>query len=148
MKLNFGHKLLITFLVFGGIMFSLVYGSMSTTFELVSKDYYKDELAFQQVIDARANAKTLEIPPGVTLKGDSVIVHFPASLAGNIEEGKVSFYCPSEAAKDKTFQLVIDASGNQAFLAGKDIAAGRYTIKLSWKSNGKNFLHESSLLVP
>src|SRR5688572_559345 len=107
MKLNFGHKLLITFLVFGGIMFSLVYGSMSTTFELVSKDYYKDELAFQQVIDARANAKKLEISPEIRLKGDTVTIHLPASLAGDIDEGKVSFYCPSEAAKDKSFELAI-----------------------------------------
>ena len=148
MKLNFGHKLLITFLLFGGIMFSLVYDSMSTTFELVSKDYYKDELAFQQVIDARANVKALEISPDTKLKGDSVIIHMPVALAIEIEEGKVSFYCPSEGAKDKTFQLAIDASGNQAFVAGEDIAAGRYIIKVSWKSGGKSFLHESSLLVP
>lgn len=56
--MNWGNKLLVTFIVFGAGMGVLVYKSMNTTYELVEKDYYKKELRYQEVIDGsnRANA--------------------------------------------------------------------------------------------
>ena len=49
--MNWGNKLLITFLVFGAGISFLVYRSMHTNFELVEKDYYKSELRYQEIID-------------------------------------------------------------------------------------------------
>ena len=60
--MNWGNKLLITFIIFGAGIFYLVYRSMHTNFELVEKDYYKSELHYQQVIDGSNRAGELNSP--------------------------------------------------------------------------------------
>ena len=64
--MNWGNKLLLTFLVFGGLMAYLVYRSLNTNFELVEKDYYKNELKYQQVIDG--SKRISDLNPSSLLK--------------------------------------------------------------------------------
>ena len=41
--MNWGNKLLVTFVVFGAGMIFLVYRAVKTNYELVEKDYYKND---------------------------------------------------------------------------------------------------------
>ena len=49
--MNWGHKLMIVFIAFAAMMSYLAYRAFKTEFELVDKDYYKNELKYQEVID-------------------------------------------------------------------------------------------------
>jgi FixH len=145
--MNWGNKLLITFVVFGGGMFYLVYRSVTTNFELVDKDYYKNELRYQDVIDGvkRANALNDVVKLTPTVKG--LELQLPAEMRDQKIAGTVHFYCAYDALKDRKFELNTDATGLQV-LNAKLIASGNYTVKINWNAGGEEYYTEKSISLP
>src|SRR5205809_3782593 len=80
MTLNWGHKLILGFLVFAGMMIYLVYQSMDTRYDLVSKEYYNDELKYQQVIDGTNRANGLSSQVTVAQTGNDIIIRLPGEM--------------------------------------------------------------------
>lgn len=144
--MNWGNKLLVTFIVFGLGIGYLVYRSMSTNFELVEKDYYKSELRYQQVIDA--SNRTNELGSSVTLvqSENGVMLQLPEEMKNKSITGDVLFYCAYDKKKDKKFTLQVNENGQQQFPL-TEIASGNYTVKISWAKDGKTYYSEKSLTV-
>ena len=67
MKISWGYKIAGAYLLFvAGIMF-LVYKANNETYDLVTENYYEEELKFQNVIDKKQRASSLSIvPPALT----------------------------------------------------------------------------------
>jgi hypothetical protein len=82
MTLNWGHKITLAFSAFVLLMFTLVYKSMKTDFQLVTKEYYKDELAYQQVIDGTNRANKLKGNVQVAQTKDGLSIQLPAEMKG------------------------------------------------------------------
>ncbi len=143
MTLNFGHKLMLAFLAFGLLMGTLIYKSLHTEFELVSKDYYKDELAYQDVIDARHNAATLSSAILLSYKDKQLKIQLPNEMINNLESGEIDFYCPSDSDKDTILPLSPDGAGTQMIEIGKSIAPGAYKLRIKWMSNNTPYYQET-----
>lgn len=146
MALNWGHKITIVLILFGALMFTLVYKSIKTDFQLVSKDYYKDELQYQQVIDGsnNANALTTELMLVQTDKGISV--QFPQEMKGRVLQGEIWFYCSYDERKD--LRLKIDATNEAVqLIEPSHLAAATYSVKTTWKADGTPYYNEQSFTV-
>ena len=65
MKFNWGYKILFVYLSFAGGILYLVYRTSLENRDLVSDNYYEEELAYQKVIDQSAcfRAKCHTISP-------------------------------------------------------------------------------------
>ena len=144
--MNWGNKLLLTFIVFAGGMFFLVYRSMHTTYELVEKDYYKNELRYQQVIDGSNLANQLSAPVKIEQSGKDITLELPGEMKNKSISGDVWFYCAYDETKDKKFALEISGEGRQVFQTGV-IEPGSYTVKITWGTEGKNYFFEKKLMV-
>ena len=144
--MNWGNKLLVTFIVFGAGMGFLVYKAVNTNFELVEKEYYKKELRYQEVIDGtnRANALSDVVTLNQTDKG--IVLALPAEMEKQKVTGSVYFYCSYNSKKDKQFELSVDEKGVQ-LLDVKYIAPGDYTAKINWNANGNNYYTERRIIV-
>ncbi|KIC90583.1 hypothetical protein HY58_11595 [Flavihumibacter sp. ZG627] len=147
MNMNFGHKILLTFIAFALLMGTLVYMSLQTEFELVSKDYYKEELAYQDVIDATDNAKSLETSVSIRQEHDSIILHMPEEMKGLDLIGDVYFYCAADSKRDRKIALQADKEGLQRFAVGKDVQPAAYRVRVNWNAEGKQFYNDSFLQV-
>lgn len=141
--MNWGNKLLLVFVVFAfGISF-LVYRCMETPVDLVAQDYYKDELAYQQVIDAtkKANALTgrviLQQQPGF------ITLRLPSEMKNRPVKGSITFYCPSDRNRDRNLPLLPDADARQEINTG-NLLAGHYAVKVRWVSDGTAYFNEQS----
>ena len=143
MALNFGHKLVLVFIAFGLLMGTLIYMSVKTEFELVSKDYYKEELAYQQVIDARNNAATLSAEIQLNYKDKLLKIQMPAEMVGKVQSGQIIFYCPSDSDKDTVLDLQTDETGQQSIEIGKTISPASYKLKFKWQSNDTAYYQEN-----
>lgn len=140
--MNWGNKLLVTFIVFGTAMSFLVYKSINTKSDLVSKEYYKDELAYQQVIDGTKNANALANKINITHNEKFITIQLPGELKGQPATGNILFYCAADASNDRKFDLKPDADGKQ--LLGKNmLAAVNYKVKIDWTVNGEHFYTET-----
>ncbi len=142
--MNWGNRLLLVFIVFGAGMFFLVYKSMSTNYDLVETDYYKQELRYQQIIDASAAADSLSAPVSFYQTVQGIQMQLPAEMKGQPLTGEVFFYCAYDKKKDKKFQLQADEQASQLFT---NISSGDYTVKIRWAKSGKEYYTEKNLTV-
>jgi hypothetical protein len=146
LKMNWGNKLLLTFVLFALLMSYLVYRSVHTDFDLVTKDYYKDELAYQQVIDGTNRANLLNGKISLSQQDKQILLHMPADMKGKTISGEVFFYCAADARRDKKFELKPDAGGNQQIDA-MGIIPGAYSVKISWDAGGLRYYSEEIFTV-
>jgi len=143
MKISWGYKIAIVYVVFvAGIGF-LVVKATSEKFDLVTKDYYGEELKYQQVIDQSANAAKLSAQVRVEKKDNELIVHFPEEMQNKKKVVDFYLYYPADAKKDfrKTIEIN-NATFSQALPAG---IKGMYELKLSWEADGTKYYHEQKI---
>lgn len=126
-----------TFVAFAAFMIGLVTICMKQDISLESKDYYKDELAYQQKIDASINA--------LKNKPKFVYSHLTQKLnigfgEKGISNGKAIFYKPNRSKSD--FEV---AFNNDLALDMSQKDKGLWKVKLNWEQNGKHFYYEEPL---
>lgn len=146
MTLNWGHKLILVFIVFASLMSFLVFKCMRTNYDLVSKDYYKDELAYQQVIDGTGRASKLSAPVSIRQSEENLVVQLPAEMQQQEVTGTLWLYCVADAGKDRKFTLTAGNSGTQSFNTN-GLKKGSYIAKLSWQANGVQYYSEQPVTI-
>jgi hypothetical protein len=143
MKISWGYKIAAAYITFViGILF-LVYQANSQTFDLVTEDYYGEELKFQNVIDQRQRASELSASPQVSYAAGELKVALPAEFGGKEVKGEVYLYRPSDARKDIRKPFSVTGTDCRVLLPGG--LSGMYDIKLTWRSEGKAFYHEQKI---
>ena len=142
-KLSWGKRIAILYLGFVALIIILVTGSMRQSFDLVSKDYYAQEIAYQNTIDAGKNQAALSAPVGVIADGQSILISFPPEFEHKILNADLHFYSPVSAALDKTFSL--SSENSRLTIARTDLAKANYKLKISWESEGKTYYQETDI---
>ncbi|MBS1574967.1 MAG: FixH family protein [Bacteroidetes bacterium] len=143
--MNWGYRLLFTFIAFAGMMGYLVFRAYKTNFELVKPDYYKDELSYQKVIDGANRANTLSASPALSQNGTSVTLQMPEEMRGKAITGNAWFYCAYDSRRDRKLDIQPDGDGKETF-AGS-FMPGNYTVKLEWNAEGKEYYTEKNMTI-
>lgn len=144
MTLNWGHKLTIFICAFAGMIILLVYKCTQTNFDLVTKEYYKDELVYQEVIDGTKRANSLASQPTVTKEGEYVTLQLPAEMKGLSTTGNVWFYCAADAKRDIKVPLAVNANAQQQ-ISSRLLLPGIYTVKFNWTAGKQQFYSETTI---
>jgi hypothetical protein len=142
--MNWGNKLVIVFVSFAALMATLVYKAVNTKFELVTKDYYKDELRYQDKIDGAANAA---LAGGITLIQDNktIILQLPGNFVATVAEGDAWFYCKTNENHDRRKPIRIE-NGRYVFdISG--FAKDSYEFKLQLTSADKKYYYTTLISI-
>lgn len=139
--------MILVFIVFGGMISYMVYRCMQTPVNLVSEQYYKDELAYQTVIDGTRQANALSGKLVVAQDaGEAVRLTLPEDMRGKAVEGAIFFYCPSDLTRDRRIPLKVDAMGEQVIGKGM-VPGGHYTVRVTWRATGVNYFIEQPFVL-
>lgn len=141
--MSWGWKIGLLYTGFAAMIITLVVMSTRQHFDLVTKDYYKAEIKYQEVIDAAKNQSTLSRPFGIHANSANVVVDFPAEFSGKAISGKIQFYSPANADWDHTVDIA--ATDNKVMIARADLKPTNYTIKIRCTVDGREYYQESSL---
>lgn len=147
MKLNWGTGIVLAFIGFiSFIMFFVVRMNTNNKYDhdLVTEDYYKAELEYQNDIDKENNAKTLISDITWKRTQEGLVVSFPKELKAEAIEGKVFLYRPSNKQVD--FESSISLSDHNLLIPDKRLLDGRWNIKVDWKYNGKSYLYKKEIV--
>lgn len=144
--MNWGNKLLLVFVGFGSLMSFMVYRCMQSPVNLVAKEYYRDELAYQQVIDGKALAQQLSSDVQVQQSTDSIRIQLPAEMKDRAIKGQVLFYCAADSRKDRHFDLQPDDAALQR-LPNKLVLPGQYLVKVDWLVGDARYYSETPFTV-
>lgn len=143
--MNFGTKITILYLSFVALILTLVFLSFGQKQDLVSKDYYAQELKYQDKLDAINNTNALANSIEHKVEGSSIILNINPELMNSTFSGNINFFRPSDASKD--MNLKMNFANNQQIIDTKSLIRGTYKMQLSWKSNGKNFFKEEVIFI-
>jgi len=97
-KINWATGLIIAMVLFIGFIMTMVVTMMDSSHDhdLVTEDYYKKELEYQQIIDQKERANQLDDKIDITLDDQGILITYPASIRNKMKKGKVAFYRPSK----------------------------------------------------
>lgn len=144
MKLNWGHGITFVFICFAVMMGYLVFRCQRSGVQLVSRDYYSDELEYQQHIDGARHANALSAPVSIRETEGRVSLRFPAEMKGKKTEGDIWFYCAANDKKDLRMVLQPDEALTQS-VDRRLLPAGNYLVKLKWTTEGRIYYTEQNL---
>jgi nitrogen fixation protein FixH len=144
--MSWGNRLLLVFIAFAGLMSYMVYRCMQTPVELVTKEYYRDELAYQNVIDGAKKANALSKSVIVFKESDKIVVEFPPEMKNWPLQGSILFYCAANEGRDRTVKLNI-VSGGKLEIDNRLLAPGNYTVKITWNSGNSEYYSEQAFIV-
>lgn len=110
---------------------------------LVSEDYYKDELNYQQEIDKLNNAALLENNVSIENVDTGLMIHFPSEFDKSKISGIISF---KRLSNDKIdFQLPIKLDANSYHIPDEKLVEGRWDIKIEWDYLDKTYLFKKKI---
>ncbi|MBC7447812.1 MAG: FixH family protein [Hymenobacteraceae bacterium] len=134
-----------TFVLFAAYIGLMVARAMQTDVELVSADYYQQELDYQQRIAAKARTAALAVPIQLVATADRLLlVKLPRALAGQPIQGNVRFFRPSDARLDFTVPLQPSPDLTQLLNTSR-LQPGHWRVQLDFTANGQAYFVEETL---
>jgi hypothetical protein len=112
--------------------------------DLVTEDYYKQELEFQKNIDKEQNAKTLNTDITWKKTNEGILLTFPETLKAQDISGKVFLYRPSNKSFD--FEMEISLSDYNLLIPDKRLLDGRWNSTIDWMYNETNYLYKKKIV--
>lgn len=143
--MSWSYRITILYLGFVAIIVTLVTIASRQKIELESKDYYLQELRYQDKMQAIENAGALSWNIEHSLDGENITLTIPAEHASGVS-GEIYFFCPSNSDNDLKVKMSFDKGGNQIISKTK-LKAGAYKLKLSWLVSGKEYFKEDVITI-
>lgn len=136
--MNAGKWIIVAYVLFAGFIGILVTVCMRQDISLVSADYYKNELAYQEQINRMERTGALPVKPMIYVHSYEIQITFDSTNI--IQHGTVELFCPANKNMDRIFNL---KPGEAEF--GQDVSnllPGMYRLKLNWTMNEKDYYLE------
>lgn len=143
--MSWGKKITVLYLAFVALIITLVVLCFGQKVELETKDYYAQEIKFQDKIDAISNEKNLATTITHQLQGTQIILNADSSLLSKGLEGTINFYRPSDSSKDMNLKMIF--TNNQQIINTSTLIHGVYKMQLSWLSNGTKYFKENVIFI-
>lgn len=142
---NWGTKIVIAYAIFIVLIMTAVIKALSQNVDLVTPDYYAQELDYQNKYNKMQNAQELQTPVNVVQTGTNVVITFPAEAAGPYS-GTILFYRPSNSAEDISMPITADANGKMVVPTAK-LKTGNYSVIIDWATKQKKYFNKATIFV-
>ena len=145
--MNWGKSIVVVIVAFiSFILYFVIKMNTDSKYDhdLVTEEYYKKELNYQQEIDAAKNTKQLGEDIEVIRTEDGLKINLPASFTNKKIEGKVFLYRPSNKQLD--FEIPILLSNTYLLVPDKRLLDGRWNITVNATKNNKSYLFKKEII--
>ena len=144
-KMNWGYKIIFVYIVFiSGIVFMVVKSSMQNI-DLVTPNYYEQELQYQTTIDATLRANQLSAKLQCSIVDNAMIIEFPAEMKNEFVKADVWLYCIANKTKD--IRKTMEATGGILKLPLPTGNKGSHDVKINWEAAGKTYYYEQKIFL-
>ncbi len=143
MKINWGYTIVAVYSVFIlGILF-MVYRSSIEQKDLVSDNYYAEELKYQEVIDQSANTASLSSEITAEANDGQIQLYFPSEFNEASYTGSWKLYCASDRSKDMIGNYNINRG--KSAISYKSTLKGQFQLQLTWNKGSKKYYFEKNI---
>jgi len=114
--------------------------------ELVTENYYQEEINIDNNYQAEQNALILGNQFTIEKSSEGVVISFPETMDVQNINGKISLYRPSDQSLDQTIDISLSSS-NYLLIPLHQLAGGRWDISVHFQYEGKQYLKKSTILI-
>lgn len=139
-KFNWGHGIVLAMACFiGFILFMIfIFPNGQQNSELITDNYYEEELAYQDIIDAKNRADKLPEKPKYDQIPSGIKITFPQDI--NSTNAKVRFDLFRTDDKRLDVKKDVELSADNSFtIPEKILVPGNYTLKVHWKKDNLEY---------
>ncbi len=138
--MNWGKSIILAFALFGAFIATLVTVCMRQDVNLVTREYYKEELVYQTQIDRLAHTAMLAEKPSIHVEqGNAISIRY--ADFNKVQDGVLQLFRPSDPALDKEFRLRRSAESFQYFSTA-GLETGMYRARIHWTMEGEEYYLE------
>jgi len=125
---------------------SVVWFAMTREVNLVTEDYYKVELAYEEQIERLKNTQGLLEKPTFKISKDRKFVelNFPEALVP--DKGQLTLYRPSDFTQDRKYKLELDGRNKQIYMTS-GLIPGFWKAKLLWEIGENSYFLEFAIII-
>ena len=136
-----------TFILFVCATVGLVVLACSHKTDLVSTDYYEQEIRFQEHLDRLARAKELGTQVSYEPTTRKIRICLPNEQAGKGVSGSIQLYRPSATGLDRKINFEPDTRGTQFVDAG-GLQPGLWKVRVAWSAAKQDYFVEENIRIP
>lgn len=142
------YAIIAVFLLFAGYIGYMVQQAARSSVDLVSPDYYQQELAYQQRMESVARTAALPAPVQLQYEASAqqLTLQLPATMAGQTIRGQLRFFRPSNQKLDFALPLQPTA-GLQQHLSTARMLPGLWRVRLDFTANNHNYFVEEKVIL-
>lgn len=142
------HAIVGYFIIFTAFVAVFISWAVKQNMDLVRKDYYEEEVRFQQQMEKVQRTQPLQAAIQVAYEtGSSTLnIRLPAAHGAQKASGRVHLYRPSNAGLDLDLPLLVSPDGQQKIKTAA-LQSGLWKVRLNWSSNGQEYFCERPILV-
>jgi len=143
------YAIIATFVLFACYIGYMVQGAMRTSVDLVSADYYQQELAYQKRMESVARTAALPAPVEVRYERETqrLTLQLPAFLAKQAVQGTLHFFRPSDQKLDFTLPFQPTSDLAQQELSTAKLQPGHWRLRLDFEAGSQEYFIERELDV-
>ena len=126
---------------------SFIAWAMGQREDLVSSDYYEQEVLFQRRLDTLNRTQPMASTAVVTFEPtvQAIVITLPAPKHAQAT-GSIQLYRPSDARLDRRLALELDANGIQR-VDTRELHDGFWKVRVQWTVNGKEYFLDQPVIV-
>lgn len=144
MKFNWGHGIVLSFVLFCTFVVYIVFRAFQLDVDLVSDTYYLEELKYQDKIDQQSNLAYAGVQVDFNQTQDNLVLNFPEKFEA--AQGEIHFYHPSREIFDKHYAITLNDQ-HQQVIPKTDLIKGRFKLKINWTANDTPYYQEKEVFL-
>jgi nitrogen fixation protein FixH len=143
------YAIIATFVLFASYIGFMVQRALRTDVELVSPNYYQQELAYQQRMESVARTVALPAPVQITYEAAArrLTLELPTTLAAAGVRGQVRFFRPSNQKLDFTLPFAPTGQPARQLLSTAHLQPGHWRLRLDFTVGGQAYFIEEVLSI-
>ncbi|MCY7362389.1 MAG: FixH family protein [Ignavibacteria bacterium] len=146
MNISWGVKIIIVFALFTLGIITTVAISMSKNVDLVSSNYYEQEIKYQSHIDLLKNSADYKDKINAELNGNEIVIHFSELKNKGKISGEIIFYRTSDSKKDFKININPDSDGIQK-INSSELDRGLWKLQFKLLNNNNNYFVEKNIFL-
>ncbi len=146
MKISWGTGIALTIIVFMAAVISLVVYAHTLDVNLVSDNYYEQELKHQVLIDKKIRTQKLTEQLSTSLTGENIIVQFPRLFKSYEITGSIYLFRPSNRKEDLLVHLNL-SSELQQIISTASLKQGLWRLKIDWTAGDSSYYNEKTIMI-
>jgi nitrogen fixation protein FixH len=121
----------------------MVYRMSRQRVDLVSDNYYQNEIDFQQHIDQTRNVR---LTSPASLQYEPARQRLVVDIPGTLQTGRLTFYRPGDRRQDFTVPLINGRSLRQ-IVSTRGMGRGNWRIQVTWSDGIRAYYQEEKLAL-